>query len=699
MNRLIYNGKTYDDVAESGDKLMSASAYIGDSLSAVSLPVDTLTAVIQDYGMYLQLMATEGQPLAADSQLVTAYASGTDLAKRSGYGQTVEYYHNDALFAKFYLESIKRVGKYAYQLSCMSAVGLLLTDRHYGGIYTGQTAEEVIADIVGGIFPYELDKELGATQIYGWLPIATRRDALRDVLFAIGGKVSKDTGGDVVIGPQVYPEPYAITADEFYMGGSVTGGNPATGVDVTEHSYAALDTDESVTLFDGEAAASEIVTPKGATVLGTLVEFSEPIHDLEVTNGVILESGANYAVLAQAPSALLTGKRYTHTTRIISRRKDGSGVPNVATSKTCALVNLMNSELVADRLMAYYGAAKTVEADIVATRQKPGDVVTFTDPFGDETTGYIADMELTMSAILKAKTTIVSGYIPTASGNYYSQVAAIQSSGIWTVPKECKGKIRIVCIGGGDGGTVGGVGEPGGSGSQSSYGSAGKGGLPGTPGSGGKVFSITIPVEPGQQFPVNIGKGGKGQKTAEDDHSGGDTTFGPYTSADGFPANGGYINLLTGEICAIHGEVGIPGGKGSTQNDPGDSVTYKGVTYNPGAKGADETYSTATGFGGYGGGAAAGANGGPGGNGSAEYNNGHPFADGGNGGTGATPVKADNGVVPGQGGGAGHGSGGGGGGGAARGSGSNYQWPGSGGQPGSPGEGGDGADGIVLIYY
>lgn len=704
MNRLIYNGKTYDDVAESGDKLMSASAYIGDSISAVSLPVDTLTAVIQDYGMYLQLMATEGQPLAADSQLVTAYASETGLAKRSEYGQTVEYYHNDALFAKFYLESIKRVGKYAYQLSCVSAVGLLLTDRHYGGIYTGQTAEEVIADIVGGIFPYWLDEELGDTQIYGWLPIATRRDALRDVLFAIGGKVSKDTGGNVVISPQVSTEPYAITADEFYMGGSVTGGNQSTGVDVTEHSYSALDTDETVTLFDGEAAVSEIVTPKGATVLGALVEFSEPIHDLEVINGVILESGANYAVLAQAPSALLTGKRYTHTTRIISRRKDGSGVPNVATSKACDLVNLMNSELVADRLMAYYGAAKTVEADIVVTKQKPGDAVTFIDPFGDAADGFIADMELTMSSIIKARATLVSGYIPTASGNYYSRVMTVSNSGTVIIPAECKGKIRVVLIGGGHGGLLGTAGTRGDTATASAYGAAGTPGQPGAPGPGGRVFIKTIRANPGDAFEVVIGSGGKGATLTADAEDGTPTTFGELSSADGFPSAVGYMDLVNGTVYGLPGEKGIPGGSAQSWDRtggilPGDTVEYKGVTYVAGSKGGDSEDGSYYGFGGLGGGAAAGANGKDGGSGSVDDNAGNPFASGGDGGGGATPVKAENGKTPGQGGQGGHGGGAGGGGGPAKGSSSSYTWQGQGVSGGDPGEAGDGADGILLIFY
>ena len=154
---------------------------------------------------------------------------------------------------------------------------------------------------------------------------------------------------------------------------------------------------------------------------------------------------------------------------------------------------------------------------------------------------------------------------------------------------------------------------------------------------------------------------------------------------------------------ATPGPEGLAGGSGvglvGGSEFLGENVTYKGVTYVPGANGTTAELDNYRGYGGLGGVSAAGSNGGNGGPGKVKENQGTPFADGGVGGDGATPVKADNGSIPGQGGGAGHGSGGGGGGGRAKGYSDDYQWPGSGGAPGSPGEGGDGADGILLIYY
>lgn len=705
--KLVYDGKEYkwDKDGESVDKLISANAFIGDSLPAVTLSVDTLNSVVRDFDLETYMITRNGYPIfTSDGYPMVGKRSAKGIDKRSEYGQPVEYYHDDKLFGKFYLaEKIKRVGKNTYQISSVSAVGLLLTAYHYGGIYNGEKAGEVIADIVGDTFPYTLDEGLANVNLYGWLPKGTRRDNLRDVLFAIGGQIRKDVTGSLVIGPQIAVEPYDIEVDEFYMGGSVTGSNPATGVDLTEHSFIALDGNEVVTLFNGEAAASEIVTPKGETVRGVMVEFGEPIYDLSIVNGAILEYGANYAVLAQAPAATLTGKRYAHTERIVSRRSENGGVPNIITSRACTLINMMNSELVADKLMAYYGSAKVVEADMVVTGQKPGDAVNFQDPFGDATHGYISAMDVNMSAILKAQTNIVSGYIPSAWGNYYSKVMVVNTSGPVIIPKDSKGKIRVVLIGGGDGGGLGKAGEAGGKATSSSYGSAGKGGDPGIPGNGGKIYVATMEAKPGEEFIASIGVGGKGQTTSMAAEFGGETTFGELSSANGFVSLVGYQDLIDGTMYATPGPEGLAGGSGvglvGGGESYGENVEYKGVTYVPGANGTTAKLDNYRGYGGGGGGPAAGANGGNGGNGDVDENKGTPFADGGDGGRGATPVKADNGSVPGQGGGAGHGSGGGGGGGGAKGYSDNYQWPGSGGAPGSPGEGGDGADGILLIYY
>lgn len=722
MNKIKLNGATYQ-----GDDLLALDIFIGDALAAEEMAIDTMTVEVLDTSTIQVPLAADGLLAAADGVLlIGAVRSIPEIEETARYGDVVEYYRGDKLFGKFYLESIVRTGKLSYELHCVSGVGLLRPSTHYGGLYNGHKARDVIADIVGGLVDYIIDDEIAAVSLYGWLPIASRRDNLRDVLFAIGGQIRKDTAGQIHIVPQSIGEAYAIDAEDLYMGGSVTGLDAATGVSVTEHTYISLDSDEETILFDGESAAEEMVTPNGKHVTGVLVEFSEPIHDLQIQNAEILESGANYAVLSGSTAALLTGKRFTHTKRIITRSNDnGSTVPTIVTANDCALVNIMNAELVAERLMAYYGSAREIDTEFVVTGQKPGDAVKFSGPFGDEIEGYISSMEVSGANTLKASAKIISGFIPTASGNYYSNMVTLTGSGTWTAPPEVKGKARITLIQAGQGGDAGMSGDNGTAaksssfgGPPTSYGDPGQGGAGGKGGLPGKITVVTIEIKPGDVFEYSAGVGGKGGVSGGSETAGGDgseTTFGPYTSANGKRPSNGYVPLLSDGICALAGEHGIAGAaapnspKKSTEIPTPTTVTYNGQTWTSGVLGNANVWSYGSfylyAYGGVGGGPAVGGNGSPGGDGSFGGGNDEVDANPGRGGNGFSPAKRDDATAFGSGGHGGHGGGGGGGGALSEKSGSFaggaeiYLGFGGGGSGGVGGAGGNGGPGAILIYY
>lgn len=691
MNNKLICGKR--EFSTENDGLIDEKIFVSDSLVADELGVDTLTASVADFSLQTRLLAADGELVSAGGHLLIA--QGGDAITAYPYGAPVYAWHGSDLLGKFFFKNAVRDGSVFYTINCVSGVGLLLDSDHYGGIYTGQTAGTVIADIIDNIVPYSISDDVAATLLFGWLPVGTRRDNLRAVLFAIGAVLEKDTAGEIQIIFPAAAEATQIDDDDIYEGGSVDLDVPATGVDVTEHSYLALASDDVETLYDGEVAADTITTPGGATVFGALVTFSAPYHDLHAENGTILESGVNYAVLGQSPACVLTGRAYTHTTRIVSRRQTG-GTPNVLSAKEAYLVNSLNSELVADRLMGYYANARTVSTDVVAHTEKPGDHIAMTDPFGESTDGYIREMDIVVSGILRASCKIATGYTPAPGGNYYEHVMIITTSQTVTIPAECKGRIRAVLIGGGHGGYLG---NPGGVGDDSwdNINPATAGGDPGEPGEGGRVFVITMLASAGQQFTATIGTGGAGQTLDAPAEEGNPTTFGGYSSADGMPSEDGYIDTLNGTVYAVPGGQGIAGGHGQDNQDSGTTVIWNGVTYVPGKRGEDDETHGYDAYGGWGGGPAAGANGGDGNDGKISGTN--HFADGGNGGNGATPIKAPNGTIRGQGGYGGHGGGGGGQGGGANGPSSNEEIPGASGTPGAGGEGGDGAPGILLIYY
>lgn len=750
VNEMVYNGKVFTKIRKGGAKCNKS-----ESLSLSSLPVDTLTVTVVDERHW-------DFPLAnSDDQLLYVSEGYPIVAKLSDerlddyqYGSVVMYYHDGNLVGKFYLEEILQVGKWDWKFSCVSDMGLLVSSYHYGGLYNGAKAKDVIADIIGNIIPYTLDSSLQEAELYGWLPKSTRRNNLRDVLFAIGAQVVRDVNGDAVFQPyEAEPQSYEIVPGKFYKtGGSVNNGTPATQAILTEHAYSARDTDETEVLFDGEVVGEDIVTPKGAKVNGIIVVFDEPHYDLVVSGATLFESGVNYAVLGSAAYGSLTGKKYTHTQRTLTRDGKATGTPNVVQSSKCALVNIRNSPSVADRLIAFYGYATKVTTDLVLTTQKPGDFVTFTDPYGIRRKGYIQSLEITMSKVMKARATIICGFIPPVDVPMYLHHEFFFANTTWTVPEGVT-SVRVVCIGGGPGGPSGVEGEPnnptgqthnwgphrtsGSSYYYNTYGTdvaptAGGAGGKGSPGAdGGKVYSTTIEVTPGQKFQITIGQGGAGGVNAGAGSvagsPGGATTFGNLSSESGDVVPNGYFEEVTGQTYAGKGNTGIDGGAGvtgkgrlQTSSFWGDQemvfeyeippgVVYNGVTYVPGQKQGTETYSSSEsgsasqnggevtiGYAwGLGGGAAAGVNG--------------PNSTNRKGATGAKPITPPAQTKAGYGGHGGHGGGGAGGNGgmsASRrirsdktpqstpgGSQSSQQSGGLG------GDGGDGAPGACFIYY
>lgn len=518
------------------------------------------------------------------------------------YGTPVVPYWNDRSLGKFFMTSIVQTGRSRWKITAVSKVGLLGRQRHYGGIYRGEPFAEVAADIIGDTASYILDDALKNQAVFGYLPVSTRRENLHQLLFAMGAAIRKHDNADFFITGLRDDAPSSIPDERVFVGGSVRHNNMSSKVIVHEHTFNAYDTDEEIKLYDGEVATENIVTPQGASVSGTIVLFSEPMHDLTVENGSILESGVNYAVLGPGGGVILRGKKYTHAMRAVVRPVTETA--NVTESshvvEKATLVSPLNSEAVADRLYSYYSSAETIETDILVENEQPGDSITISDPFDREITGIISSMVMSPSGILRAQMEIVNGYstdIPL--GNAYSQVAVFTKSGTWISPVT--GKIRGVLVGGGDGGWSGGDGTDGEYSVGAGYGQAGKPGVAGLYGNGGKILVFTTDVVEGETYDITLGRGGAGGvNNGTQSVQGGlgtPTTFGRlFTSAQGAPSSGGYTELFSGEIYGKRGKSGIAGGKGGDPDTPFGTkvVGTDGVEYSAPRK-RDDYSSTAEG--------------------------------------------------------------------------------------------------------
>lgn len=590
------------DPRRSDNRIDSLDMALANSIVCDKLSIDTMTAELFSTALLPQLFCTaDGVPFVTQDGKYFCVRGGKDL-RTIPYGTPVEYYRNGTLFAKLFKKSILRTGKAQFELTAVSAIGLLDKLRHYGNIYVSTRADAVLADIMGDSIVYTVAPELATVMIWGHLPIDTRRKNLQKFLMATGASIKKNADGSVLFTFLEAAEAKTVDSDDIYEGGSVTNGTPATGVDVTAHNYVALATDLEVTLFDNTDGTSGEEKKT--------VTFANPCHDLVVTGTLaIKESGVNYAVVSGIGT--LTGKEYTHQTDVFSLRKDNyEGEENIVTVQDCTLVSVANVENVAKRVLDYYGAAERVKTDIVVTDQRPGDGVELLDPFDETARGFLESMEIGVSGLLKAGISVITNYAPSGMGNYYETVTAITEDGNWTAEKD--GKIHVIIMQAGQGGQSGAPGEdakPGELRSTKEYekttqirtmGIPGEGGKPGAGGNPGNIYRLTLTVKKGDSFACKIGKGGLGgvydnneNKAPVDGTEGEHSTFGAYSSAMGAQPAAGFYDIFSGEIYALKGESGIKGGRGSGHNPDGsnyddvlegETVTGpNGETWKPGA--------------------------------------------------------------------------------------------------------------------
>ena len=696
MNVIDYAPFTFDDTSIVSGKVVMENAMMFDSLQPDEISVEVIS---NDTGKRKLLTVDREWYSTVDNR---GYVLMTNDLRNFTYGDPVLYYYDGVLQGKYFIRSVDRLSVDHFRLNAFSAVGLWTSIQHFGGIYSGETAGSVIADLLSG-FTYTIDASVAAVKLYGYLPIASVRDNLRQVLFAIGASLVKDSNGNPKFKFLQGLPTIQVSDDRIFIGGKLTYKTPATEVIVTEHNYYQSTYDIQVSLFDN--------TDGSGTATNKLITFKNPCHSLSASSGLtIASSGANYAIVTG--TGTLTGYEYTHTTKVFSVPTGVTGEAKPATVEKATLVSAANSANVAARVKEYEATAEEVACGIVLDTDdiKPATKVSFTDPYGEPTEGLVATMDITMSGTSKADCTIVKNYTPGHFGNNFSTVTRITSNTTWTPPAGTE-IIRLVL---GQGGQAGQNGFDGGDGQSPTYGTVapGSGGSSGAGGSGGKVLVVDIQNPSAITFSIGAG-GTAGSGSGATGNEGGHTTAtmngGVYTSANGAVPSEGYSDIFSGTVYCEPGPSGIDGANGGNQR-AGEDLTYGSDTWTGGAVGTGYSSSgskTRYAKGGSGGGAAYGANGNDGG----QYywhtsSSTTGYFVGGPGGDGAAALTLPHTPTYGNGGIGGNGGGGGGVGGRyyyENASSSNPDYDASGygsdGDGGAGSAGGTGGPGFALIYY
>lgn len=316
--------------------------------------------------------------------------------------QTLYFYHGEDLLGVRFILKAQQLTENRYKVTAQGFLGLLSEgEDHMGGMYLGSgiLSEVLIAEIIGDVVPYTLDDALKGIVIKGWLPIDSRLDNLARVLFVIGGCVSGARSKSMRIFKPVLPgsgDPISL-AGRSRVNPTLNSDKAMTAVQVTEHSFSVGT--EVIELYNGTLSGS------------TKVNFAEPVSGLAITGGTINTQGANYATITGTGGTVtLTGIRYKHTTRVLTRTNDlveSNTFPNVPKCKENYLVTPSNSAEVLDRYFNYWLRNTYVNTSFRLRDDDVGDLVQLENSFHGDKLGNLVDLDLNVSKLVLADAKVV----------------------------------------------------------------------------------------------------------------------------------------------------------------------------------------------------------------------------------------------------------------------------------------------------
>lgn len=236
--------------------------------------------------------------------------SKTDMEYSFQAKQPLSVYFNGELKATTFVKKSTRKAKRLWSIQSEDYIGLMDSIPYYGGIYTNKNAVELLTDIFTvAKVPYSIDDVFNGSTVTGYIPYTTCREALMQVAFAIQAVV--DTSNSEVVKVFALEEDVkqTIPLNRIMQGQNFADEETVTGVEVAVHSYKPIS--ETTDVYDAN---------ESGTGQNIFVKFSEPLHDLSITNGEIISSGTNYAIINANAGCILQGQQYEHTTQ--TRRKN-----------------------------------------------------------------------------------------------------------------------------------------------------------------------------------------------------------------------------------------------------------------------------------------------------------------------------------------------------------------------------------------
>ena len=229
--------------------------------------------------------------------------SKTDMEYSFQAKQPLSIYFNGELKATTFVKKSTRKAKRLWSIQSEDYIGLLDSIPYYGGIYTNKNAVELLTDIFTvAKVPYSIDDVFADEVVTGYIPFTTCRDALMQVAFAIQAVVDTSNSEVVKVFALEDDVKQTIPLNRIMQGQNFADEETVTSISLTSYEYKL--SEERINVYRiGEVQPTENV----------FVKFSEPVSDLMVVGGELIDYGVNYAIIT--PTTLsVSGLKYEVST-------------------------------------------------------------------------------------------------------------------------------------------------------------------------------------------------------------------------------------------------------------------------------------------------------------------------------------------------------------------------------------------------
>ncbi len=357
------------------------------TITAINMPQNRLKLKAIDYGfgtifagdeLRSVKIIQEINPISSEISINTSdfvLDSRSDVEYSFQQKQPLSVYFNGELKATTFVKKSTRKAKRLWSIQSEDYIGLLDSIPYYGGIYTNKNAVELLTDIFTvAKVPYSIDDVFADAIVTGYIPYTTCRDALMQVAFAIQAVVDTSNSEVVKVFALEDDVKQTIPLNRIMQGQNFADEETVTGVEVAVHSYKPII--ETVDVYDA------IESGIGQNIF---VKFSEPLHDLSITNGsfAVDDKGnelkhTNYAVINANSGCILRGQQYEHTTQ--TRRQDredvgANTIEKVVAIENATLVSQYNIDNVLEKCYNWLIVNNQVNLKIIEGKHVSGDEV------------------------------------------------------------------------------------------------------------------------------------------------------------------------------------------------------------------------------------------------------------------------------------------------------------------------------------